>query len=254
VAPSLLEMNQEEMFNNDFLVYTLVATAVGILGGVVGSFWVPNVKARSAIQHFAAGLVIAAVASDVIPETERLGRPLPVICGFATGGLVMIGLKWLVVRFERRERARGKLPIGLAAAAALDTLIDGATISAGFAVGRHLGILLVVVLAVELFFLNLSVGTEFHKGKQKRWRGMALTSGIGSLLLVGSLAGNIFLADASEQAIAVFLAFGAAALIYLIAEELLVEAIEAEESLFSTAMLFAGFLCVFAATLISRDN
>lgn len=50
--------------------------------------------------------------------------------------------------------------------------------------------------------------------------------------------------------LAVVLSFGAAALIYLIAEELLVEAIEAEESLFSTATLFAGFLVLLALKLL----
>jgi ZIP family zinc transporter len=45
------------------------------------------------------------------------------------------------------------------------------------------------------------------------------------------------------------MAFGAAALIYLIAEELLVESFQAEESLLSTAMLFAGFLVVLAVKL-----
>ena len=54
----------------------------------------------------------------------------------------------------------------------------------------------------------------------------------------------------SEATLAIVLAFGAAALIYLVAEELLVEAIEAEESLVSTAMLFAGFLAVIAIRLL----
>ena len=240
------------MFNKEVLLYTLVAAATGMIGGIVGSFWAPNVKTRSAIQHFAAGLIIAAIASDVIPETERLGRPLAVISGFAVGGAVMIALKWVVLKFERSNDARGKLPIGLGAAAAFDTLVDGALISAGFAAGKELGTLLVAVLAVELFFLNLSVSTEFHKSKQSRWRGLALTGGIAVLLLVGATLGSFFLAGASEPTVAVFLAFGAAALIYLIAEELLVEAIEAEESLFSTTLLFAGFLCVFAVRLLSR--
>ena len=50
----------------------------------------------------------------------------------------------------------------------------------------------------------------------------------------------------------VVLSFGAAALIYLVAEELLVESIQAEENLFSTAMLFAGFLALFTFDLIGR--
>ena len=227
----------------------LIPTAAGILGGIVASFWVPGLQARSAVQHFAAGLVIAAVASDLIPEVEKTGTPVGILSGFAAGGLVMIGLKWLVLRFERKEKTRGKAPLGLAAAAAADTLVDGAIISAGFSTSRDLGTLLAIALAAELFFLTLSVGSEFHKDKARRWQGLAVTTGISSLLMIGALASFFLLRGVSDATVAVFLSFGAAALIYLIAEELLVESIEAEESLFSTAMLFAGFLVVLALKL-----
>jgi ZIP family zinc transporter len=132
----------------------------------------------------------------------------------------------------------------------VDTLLDGAIISAGFSTGKQLGGLLAIALAVELFFLNLSVGTEFHKQKSKRWLGLVVTTAIAFLLLLGSVAGFLVLRGLSEATVAVFLSFGAAALIYLVAEELLVESIQAEESLFSTAMLFAGFLVVLAFKLI----
>ena len=230
--------------------YILVATGVGILGGVLAAFWTPGVGARSAVQHFAAGAVIAAVASEIVPEVKRIGDPAGVLCGFAGGGLAMIGLKWVALRFERRERSKGKSPVGLAAAAATDTAIDGAIIGAGFSAGRRLGMLLAVALAVELFFLTLSVGAEFHKGKSKRLAGVALTSGIAVLLILGFLGEQVLLKDASEASVAVVLSFGAAALIYLVAEELLVEAIQAEENLFSTAMLFAGFLALFTLDLL----
>lgn len=227
----------------------LMATTAGILGGVVAFFWIPGLQARSAVQHFAAGLVIAAVASDLIPEVEKTGTPVGILSGFAAGGLAMIGLKWLVLRFERAEKGKGKAPFGLAAAAAADTLVDGAIISGGFSTAPQLGALLAVALAAELFFLTLSVGSEFHKNKSRRWQGLAVTTGIASLLMIGALAAFILLKGASAATVAVFLSFGAAALIYLIAEELLVESIEAEESLFSTAMLFAGFLVVLALKL-----
>jgi ZIP family zinc transporter len=236
------------------LPYIVFATGAGILGGLVASFWRPKVRARSAIQHFAAGAVIAAVASNVIPEVQRIGTVAGILSGFAAGGLVMIGLKWFVLKFEREEKSRNKLPMGLAAAAAVDTLFDGAIISAGFSMDQHLGTLLTIALAVELFFLTLSVGSEFHKGKFKLWQGLAVTSGIASLLLVGALAAWFFLEGVSEATVAVVLAFGAAALIYLIAEELLVENIQAEESLFSTAMLFAGFLILLALKLFSENR
>ena len=231
------------------LPYVLIASGAGVVGGVLPLVWQPGVHARSAVQHFAAGVVIAAVASDLIPEVEKIGRPAGILIGFATGGVFMIGLKWLVVRFEKREKGKHQLPIGLAAAAAVDTLVDGGLISAGFSSGQEVGSLLAIALAVELFFLTLSVGSEFHKSKTKAWQGVAVTTGIALLLLVGAFAGFLLFRGISKPSLAIVLAFGAAALIYLIAEELLVEAIEAEESLFSTATLFAGFLVLLAIKL-----
>ena len=234
------------------LPYVLAASAAGIVAGLLPLIWSPGVHARSAIQHFAAGVVIAAVASDLIPEVEKIGRPAGILLGFAAGGAFMIGLKWLVLAFEKKEKGKRKIPIGIAAAAAVDTLIDGALISAGFSTGQQVGSLLAIALAIELFFLTLSVGSEFRKSKANVWLGVAVTTGIGLLLLVGAFAGFLFFRGISEPSLAIVLSFGAAALIYLIAEELLVEAIEAEESLFSTATLFAGFVVLLAIKLVTR--
>jgi zinc transporter, ZIP family len=232
----------------------MIATGAGLAGGVVALLWAPGVKARSAIQHFAAGVVIAAVASDLIPEVEKIGTAPGILGGFAAGGLTMIGLKWVVLKFEKYEEKKHQLPVGIAAAAGVDTLVDGAIISAGFSSGQQLGALLAIALAVELLFLTLSVGSEFHKRKSKTWQGLLATVVIAAMMMVGALAAFFALRGASEATVAIVLAFGAAALIYLVAEELLVEAIEAEESLFSTATLFAGFLVVLAIKLLSRGS
>jgi ZIP family zinc transporter len=208
--------------------------------------------------------VLAAVATGVIPEAQKTGGLPGVLGGFVAGGLVMIALKWAVLRYERRAEQKGKQkaaqgkgkpaqaqPVGLSVAAALDTLLDGAIISAGFSSGSQLGTLLAVALAVELFFLNLSVGAEHRQGGSKGWRGVLVTTGIAGLLLVGALVGTVLLAGASPATVAIVLAFGAATLIYLVAEELLVESIEAEDSLFSTATLFTGFLVLLALKMIT---
>ena len=233
------------------LPYILLATGAGILGSVISLFWEPKAKARSAIQHFAAGAVLAAIASNVIPEVEQIGTLTGIISGFVTGGLVMIGLKWVVVRLEREQKRGQGLPVGLAAAAAVDTFMDGVIIGAGFSVDTRLGTLLVIALGLELFFLTLSVGVEFREGKLETWKSLAVTAGIAFMLLLGAAGSSFLFANASKEMLAVVLTFGAAALIYLIAEELLVETIQAEESIFSTMMLFAGFLVLMVLKLIS---
>jgi ZIP family zinc transporter len=235
---------------SSILPYILLATGAGILGSVIALFWDPKARMRSAIQHFAAGAVLAAVASNVIPEVEQMGTLTGVISGFVVGGLLMIGLKWVVVRLEREEKRGQGLPVGLAAAAAVDTFLDGVIIGAGFSVNQQLGTLLVIALGLELFFLTLSVGVELREAKLEIWKSLAITAGIALMLLLGAFGSSLVLADASKATLAVVLAFGAAALIYLIAEELLVETIQAEESIFSTMMLFIGFLVLMALKLI----
>ena len=234
------------------LPYLIIAFGAGLLGAFVALVWSPGVTARGAIQHFAAGVVIAAVASDLIPEVQKIGTAAGVLGGFAAGGAAMTGLKWLVLKFEKYEKQKHQLPLGIAAAAGIDTLVDGAIISAGFSSAQQLGGLLAIALAVELFFLTLSVGSEFHKSKSNCWKGLGITSLIALMLLVGALAAFFALQGVSDATLAIVLAFGAAALIYLVAEELLVESIQAEENLFSTTMLFAGFLVVLAIKLFSR--
>ena len=232
------------------LPYVLLATGAGLLGGIIALFWSPNTHIRSAIQHFAAGAVLAAVAANVIPEVERMGTLPGIVSGFVAGGLLMIAMKWLVVRYENNGKQKSKIPVGLAAAAAVDTLIDGALTSAGFSANEQLGILLAIALALELFFLTLSVGVEFRESHFQFWQSLAITGGIALLFVVGAFGASFFLADASDATLAIVLAFGAAALIYLVAEELLVENVQAEESIVPTMTLFSGFLALLVLKLL----
>lgn len=91
------------------------------------------------MQHLAAGAVLAAIASNVIAEVERLGTFWGIMGGLIGGKLVMIALKWLVVRFEHSGKKESAVPVGLAAAAAVDTVIDGAITSARFSTNQQLG-------------------------------------------------------------------------------------------------------------------
>lgn len=234
------------------LPYYLVVMGVGILGSVIAQFWSPSANIRSAVQHFAAGAVLAAIAANVVPEVERMGTFAGILGGFLAGGLAMIGLKWVVVTFEHGKKQGSALPLGLAAAAAVDTLLDGVITSASFSISQELGTILVIALALELLFLTLSVEVELRESKLKPWQSIAIPSGIAALFLVGAVGAGFFLADASETTLAIVLSFGAAALIYLTAEELLVETIEAEKSLFPTATLFAGFAVLLALKLLDR--
>ena len=63
------------------LIYTLVPVVAGGLGGIVAAFWPPTPPVRSAVQHFAAGVVLAAAALELLPQV-RHQSPWIAVIGF----------------------------------------------------------------------------------------------------------------------------------------------------------------------------
>lgn len=74
----------------------------------------------------------------------------------------------------------------------------------------------------------------------------------GGTVLCFSLIGNALLAGASPALIGGVLAFSAAALLYLVTEELLMEAHVVEEKPVSTLVLFGGFLAFWSIQLLGQ--
>jgi len=128
----------------------------------------------------------------------------------------------------------------------IDIFIDGLLIGIGFTAGAEVGVLLTIALTIELLFLGLSVAASLSEAGIGRSRIMAITAGLGSLVLVGAVIGASALAGLSGSALVAMLALGAAALLYLVTEELLVEAHERPDTLLTTTMFFVGFLLLYA--------
>lgn len=65
------------------------------------------------------------------------------------------------------------------------------------------------------------------------------------MMLVGAVGGAVLLGGASAQVLAAVLAFGAAAVLYLAVEELMIEAHENAETPWLTSLLFVGFALIY---------
>jgi zinc transporter, ZIP family len=99
----------------------------------------------------------------------------------------------------------------------------------------------------KLLFLGLALTSDAPGG----WRIVALSAGLGATVFAAALGGNMLLAGASHTLIGGVLAFSAAALLYLVTEELLIEAHQGPEpeTPVSTLVLFAGFLVFWSIQL-----
>lgn len=99
----------------------------------------PGERLTSALQHFAAGVVFAAAAIELLPDVLRQS-PVVAISGFAVGIAVMFSFREVSERTEPAREVRGQqgLPVGRLAATGVDCFIDGVILGAGFAAGSTL--------------------------------------------------------------------------------------------------------------------
>ncbi len=230
----------------------LIPAIVASLGGLLAVYWNPSHQTRSLIQHFAAGVVLAALAVEVLPEIGREHAPAWVlIASFTFGGIMMYIMKLWSMRLEEKTEHLGDnaFNYGLIAATFIDVAVDGFIIGAGFAAGGNTGLILALGLSVELLFLGLSLVSNTIKG----WRVVFMSVALAGVVLGCSVLGNYLLFGASSSIISAMLAFGVAALLYLVTDELLVEAQTIEEKPSSTLWLFAGFLVFWSIQLFSGE-
>ncbi|MEB4591679.1 zinc permease [Candidatus Thiothrix sp. Deng01] len=235
-------MNQSE------LLLMLIPALVALAGGVLAMYWHPGHQTRSLIQHFAAGVVLAALAVELLPEIGREHAPGYVLIGaFALGSLFMYAMKlWTTHLEEAGEPTKSGLDWGLLVATFIDIAVDGFIIGAGFAAGGETGPILALGLSVELLFLGLALTSEATRG----WRIVVIAGLLGVTVLVCAVLGVFLLSGASNTVIAAALAFSAAALLYLVTEELLIEAHAVEEKPVATLVLFGGFLVFWSIQLL----
>ena len=233
------------------IFFALVPALAIFSGGVIASFRPPGPKTQSFVQHFAAGVVFAALVGEVLPDlTRKHPSPVWVLVGFAAGVALMLAMRWYVENRLKKEKAIAENPITLILVVGLDILIDGILIGIGISLGEINGVLLTIALAIEILFLGLSTGAELVEAKARRMRILGIMLALTVPPIVGVFAGSFLLSNMSAAFMIVVLSFAAAALLYLVTEELLVEAHEVPETPFSTAAFFVGFIVLYIVEMI----
>lgn len=224
------------------VVYALLPLVAGIIGAIIAAVRPPGPVARSYIQHLAAGVVISVVAVELLPEVVSKHQPLAVIVGFSAGVLTMLGIKYVAERSLSKQGEGAENPAAMLWAIAVDVLLDGMLIGVSFAEGADAGRLLTFALTIEMLSLSLAVSATLCRQEMPKPKVVLVTTGLMSLIVLGAVAGYLVLSAMPPVGMEIVLSFGLAALLYLVTEELLVEAHEEGDTPLATATLFAGFL------------
>jgi ZIP family zinc transporter len=232
--------------------YAAIPAIVMLVSAATSLVRAPGAMVQSAILHLAAGVIFAVVAVEFLPDLVHRHEVLETGVGFVAGAALMMAIRaWSEAREDDGEGAAG-LPVAFLFATGVDLAIDGLMLGIGFAAGAQQGVLLTIGLAIELAALGCAATATLAR------RGFASREVVGWIVLLAAtffasaLGGSALLALLSSRLLAVLLAFGSAALLFLVTEELLTEAHEVEETPLLTAAFFAGFLALFLLELTQR--
>jgi ZIP family zinc transporter len=186
------------------------------------------------------------VAGEVLPEIMREHALLPLVLGFSLGVAAMLSMKWLTERLGGHAGgAHGAPPTAMLVTVGVDLLMDGLLVGIGFTAGATTGLLLTAALTLEVLFLGLSTAVALRKAGAPSGHMLATVAMLALMILIGALLGSTLLAGLAGPWLEGVLAFGAAALLYLVTEELLVEAHQLPDTPLMTACFFLGFLAIF---------
>ena len=231
--------------------------AAGAIGSAAAAVRRPGPELVSAIQHFAAGVVIAALAGELLPDLRHEGNLGWAVAGFSAGVALVLSLAAYGRRLDAKQTTAPEndappaggflalVPLGFLVTVAIDLLIDGVLIGLGVRLGSTQGSILTIALTLEILFLTLSLAAELTDRGLTSRQASAICIGLSLSTGVGAITAAVLLGGVGTAVLAFVLAFGAAALLYLAVEELLVEAHEERETALLSAMFFAGFLAIY---------
>ncbi|MAZ29212.1 MAG: transporter [Cytophagaceae bacterium] len=226
---------------SNVLMYGAIAPIALLLGGIVSILKKPNAQVRSAILHFAAGVIFSVVSVKLLPDIMARHNVLEIATGFGAGVLLMLGIRYFLEPKKEKRNEPG-FPTAFIVVIAVDLIIDGVLMGIGFATSRETGTFLAIAISIELLSLGMATSITLAGSNVNRTQTILTILGLSALVLGSTLLSAFSLVGISAGYLEIILAFGLAALLFLVTEELLVEAHQSRQNPMLTAAFFGGFL------------
>jgi zinc transporter, ZIP family len=227
-----------------------------VLGALVAWFLRVPQTVIASVMAFGSGVLISAVAFDLMAEAAATGGLLPTSIGFVGGALAYVAANAVLARRGARHRKRsgGQQPSedeqsGSGAAIAVGALLDGVPESVVLGLGLIGGGSVSASVLAAVFISNVPEGLSSAAGMKAGgrsaryvfgvWGGIALVSGLAALV------GYVALGGAAPEVVAVITATAAGAILTMVADTMIPEAFERTRT-WTGVITTLGFLVAFA--------
>lgn len=225
----------------------LILPAIGMmLGGLLGSGFRPGKRLRGVVAHLVGGLVLGIAAADLMPAASSSGHPLALALGFCLGFSLLLVINAVLQDSDDSSHLNRSRPMLLLLLPFLvDSLIDGLVVGISNDAAQQ-GWVIPLAVSMEMGLAALGLGTLLGRGAG-RWRS-TLGGGLMALTYLIGLTISVVLTQGLQgPALTAMLAFGTAALIYLVVEEVMKEAHSRgeDDSGVVNVAFFIGLLCIW---------
>jgi len=201
-----------------------------IVGAVLGLAWNVSSRVVGGVMAFGAGVLISAVAFDLVEEGYERAGIAPVLIGLAAGALAFALGDYILSRNggSDRKRSGGQQAGGAAMAIALGAMLDGIPESAAIGVtllgGGGVGVAMVVAVFLSNIPESMSAAVGLRKaGRSVRWI-LGLWLAVTAVSAVAAALGYAVLGNAPESTVAAVQAFAAGAILTMLADTMMPEA------------------------------
>lgn len=236
-------------------LWGLLAGGALVLGAAIA--WFVRVPQRliAGVMAFGAGVLISALAFELMDEAYRRGGFAATAVGFLGGAAVYTGANWALARHgaRHRKRSQGQQPSesqesGSGMAIAIGALLDGIPESIVIGLSLLAGGAVSLVAVIAVFLSNVPEGLSSAAGMKKAGRSAAYVFGVWSAIALASgiaaWVGCAVFKDFPPGIVAGTTAVAAGAILAMLADTMIPEAFEHAHDA-SGLITVAGFLASF---------
>jgi ZIP family zinc transporter len=201
--------------------------ASSLLIGALAAFFLPiGKRLLGMIMAFGAGVLISAVAYELVEEAvTTAAHSLAIAAGFALGAVVFyVGAVAIDARFGGTTGATGGLAIVLGAV--LDGIPESVVIGASLLTGDEASVAVIVAVFLSNIPEAIAASSDLVRGGWSRVRIVGLWVAVVVTSTVAAGLGYAALKDAPGTWIAAIQAFAGGAILTMLADEMLPEAFE----------------------------
>jgi ZIP family zinc transporter len=203
-----------------------------LVGAALGLVWRTPPRVLGLVMAFGAGVLISAVAFELVQDGfESSGAP-PVLGGLVAGAVTFYVGDWILDHRggDNRKRSGGQQAGGAAGAIVLGAMLDGIPESAAVGVsllgGGGVGVAMVAAVFLSNVPESLSAAVGLRKaGHSTRWI-LGLWLAVAVISAGAAAAGYALLGGASPATVAVVQAFAAGAILTMLADTMMPEGYE----------------------------